>query len=160
MLRAVLVLVMFLALAGTARADTINVGSLTLRSCGSSYCGELSRPLDPAEPTGRRIDIAFRWYRASKTPTGPPIVAVEGGPGYPSTGTRVEYRGIFGPLVRQRGMLLVDNRGTGGSALIDCKSVQSFAGRTSGSSFARRVGQCATEIEQQHGAGTSGLFAT
>ena len=102
MMRGLLVVVVFLAFAGTARADTLKVGSLTLRSCGSAYCGKLSRPLDPAKPTGRRIDIAFRWYRAPKTPTGPPIVAVEGGPGYPSTGTRVEYRGIFGPLVRAR----------------------------------------------------------
>ena len=86
MRRALLVVVVFLAFAGTARADTLKVGSLTLRSCGSAYCGTLSRPLDPAKPTGRRIDIAFRWYRAPKTPTGPPIVAVEGGPGYPVDG--------------------------------------------------------------------------
>ena len=114
----------------------------------------------PGAPTGRRIDIAFRWYRAPQTPTGPPIVAVEGGPGYPSTGTRVEYRGIFGPLVRQRGMLLVDNRGTGGSALIDCKSVQGFAGRTSGSAFARRAGRCGEFIERTFGRGASALFST
>ena len=122
-------------------------------------CGSISRPLNPAQPNGRKIDIAFRLYRA-KDESEPPIVAVEGGPGYPSTGTRIEYLSIFGPLLKTRSLLLVDNRGTGGSALIDCKSVQSFAGRTSGSSFARRVGQCATEIEQQHGAGTSSLFAT
>ena len=160
MTRGLLVVVVFLAFAGTARADTLKVGSLTLRSCGSAYCGKLSRPLDPAKPTGRRIDIAFRWYRAPKRPTGPPIVAVEGGPGYPSTGTRVEYRGIFGPLVRTRGMLLVDNRGTGGSALIDCKSVQCHTGRTSGSAFARRAGRCGRFIEREFGRGASALFST
>ena len=89
-----------------------------------------------------------------------PIVAVEGGPGYPSTGTRVEYRGIFGPLVRQRGMLLVDNRGTGGSALIECKGVQSFAGRKSGSAFARLAGRCGEFIKRRFGRGASALFAT
>ena len=72
----------------------------------------------------------------------------------------MEYRGIFGPLVRQRGMLLVDNRGTGGSALIDCKSVQSFTGRTSGSAFARRAGRCGKFIERQFGRGASALFST
>ncbi len=130
-----------------------------LRRCGGAMCGSIERPLNPAEPNGRTIDIAFRYYRA-RDETDPPIVAVEGGPGYPSTGTRIEYLSIFGPLLKTRSLLLVDNRGTGGSALIDCKSVQSFAGRTSGSAFAKRVGQCATEIEQQHGAGTSSLFAT
>ena len=88
-------------------------------------------------------------------------MAVEGGPGYPSTGSNVEYRGLYGrSLLRQRGLLLVDNRGTGESALIDCKSVQGFAGRTSGSAFARRVGRCAGEIDTRFGRGASGLFAT
>ena len=120
-------------------------------------CGTIKRPLDPA-PDGRKIDIAFRWY--ARAAAGPPIVAVEGGPGYPSTGSRVEYRGIFGPLLRTRELLLVDNRGTGGSALIDCKSVQGFAGRTSGRAFARRVGRCAAEIDARYGRGASALFAT
>jgi pimeloyl-ACP methyl ester carboxylesterase len=153
--------VLFGVLTVRAEADTLRVGSLDLRSCGASaYCGKLSRPLDPAKPTGRRIDIAFRWYRAPKTPSGPPLVAVEGGPGYPSTGSRVEFRGIFGALVRRRGLLLVDNRGTGGSALIDCKGVQSFTGRTSGSAFARRAGRCGRFIERRFGRGASALFST
>jgi pimeloyl-ACP methyl ester carboxylesterase len=130
-----------------------------LRRCGGAMCGSIERPLNPAQPNGAKIDIAFRLYRA-RDETEPPIVAVEGGPGYPSTGTRSEYRAIFGPLLRNRSLLLVDNRGTGGSAVIDCRSVQSFAGRTSGSSFARRAGECAREIEQQYGTGASGLFAT
>jgi hypothetical protein len=48
MTRALLVVVVFLALADTARADTLKVGTLTLRSCGAgAYCGELSRPRFP-----------------------------------------------------------------------------------------------------------------
>ena len=67
MTRVLLVVVVFLALADTARADTLKVGTLTLRSCGAgAYCGKLSRPLDPARPAGRRIDIAFRWYRGAE----------------------------------------------------------------------------------------------
>ncbi len=130
-----------------------------LTRCGGAMCGSIERPLNPAEPNGRKIDIAFRLYRA-RDESEPPIVAVEGGPGYPSTGTRTEYISIFGPLLRTRSLLLVDNRGTGGSALIDCPSVQSFAGRTSGSSFARRAGQCAREIDEAYGTGASSLFAT
>ena len=80
--------------------------------------------------------------------------------GLPVDRQRGEYRGIFGPLLRQRDLLLVDNRGTGASALIDCKSVQSFAGRTSGSAFARRAARCAREIDARYGRGASGLFAT
>lgn len=145
------------ALLVLAFAATPAEAAVELRRCGGAVCGELRRPLDPERPRGRKIDVAFRLYRAAR-PDGPPIVAVEGGPGYPSTGTRAEYRAIFGPLLRTRDLLLVDNRGTGGSALIDCRSVQSYAGRTSGQAFARRAARCAGEIERRYG--DPSLFAT
>ena len=80
------------------------------------------------------------------------------GPGTRRPGTRAEYRAIFGPLLKTRDLLLVDNRGTGGSALIDCRSVQSYAGRTSGPAFARRAARCAAEIQRRYG--DPSLFAT
>ncbi|WP_028062055.1 alpha/beta hydrolase [Solirubrobacter soli] len=138
-----------LVLAGRADAATPE-----LRRCGGALCGSIERPLG----NGRTIDVAFRWYRGDGSR--PPIVAVEGGPGYPSTGSRWEYRGIFGPLVRSRGLLLVDNRGTGDSALIDCRSVQGFPGRTSGRPFARRVGRCAAQFDARYGRGAHSYFAT
>ncbi|HEY6887027.1 MAG TPA: alpha/beta hydrolase [Solirubrobacter sp.] len=148
--------------AAPARADELRVGSLTLRSCGAKgWCGAISRPLNPAKPTGRRIEIGFKWFDAAGDRSGPPLVAVEGGPGYPSIGSRLEYRGIYGePLLRTRDLLLVDNRGTGRSARIECSSVQGFAGRTSGPAFARRVGRCANEIDARYGHGAHSFFAT
>src|SRR3954453_18014587 len=136
-----------------ARADA---AAPKLRTCEGAWCGSIQRPLG----NGRTIHVAFRWYEPAHPGDGPPLVAVEGGPGYPSTGSRWEYRGIFGPLVRSRGLLLVDNRGTGDSALIDCRSVQGFAGRTSGPAFARRVGRCAAEIDARYGRGAHSSFAT
>ena len=129
--------------------------AVDVHRCGGAVCGTIKRPLG----NGRTIPIAFRWYRAPK-PTLPPIVAVEGGPGYPSTGSRYEYRGIFGPLLKHRDLLLVDNRGTGDSGLIDCPGVQGFAGRTSGPAFARRARNCARTIDRRFGRGASGRFAT
>src|SRR4051794_31264310 len=84
--------------------------AVTLHPCGGAVCGTVKRPLG----NGRTLPVAFRWYRAAHA-GGPPIVAVEGGPGYPSTGSRVEYLGTFGPLLKTRDLLLVDNRGTGAS---------------------------------------------
>src|SRR4051795_3668422 len=98
--RLVLAVVLSCALlCAPAEAASLRVGTLELRSCGGAWCGTLSRPLDPARPTGRRIDIFFRWFAGRSA--GAPLVAVEGGPGYPSTGSKVEYRGIYGrSLVR------------------------------------------------------------
>jgi pimeloyl-ACP methyl ester carboxylesterase len=149
--------------APAAAAPRLRVGSLALSRCGAhALCGSLPRPLDPARPGGPRIRIGFRWFPATGRDAGkPPLVAVEGGPGYPSIGSLVEYRGIYGPLLRTRNLLLVDNRGTGSSALIDCTRVQSFAGETWTESFAGIVGGCGGELNRRYGpVHASDLFAT
>ena len=38
--------------------------AVQLRRCGGAQCGTITRALDPQRPQGRRIDIAFRLYRA------------------------------------------------------------------------------------------------
>jgi pimeloyl-ACP methyl ester carboxylesterase len=136
------------------RTGKLRVGELVLHRCGDGtrwWCGTLRRALDPARLAGPRIGVDFRWLPVRRPGGGhPPLVAVEGGPGYPSTGSRVEFTGIYGPLLRERDLLLVDNRGTGGSALIDCPRVQRFAGNTSRPVFPRLVAGCARWIERRH----------
>ncbi|HEX5900869.1 MAG TPA: hypothetical protein VFY32_15805, partial [Solirubrobacteraceae bacterium] len=113
--------------ASAAGSERLRVGALVLHHCGagkSGWCGSLPRPLDPARPTGPKIAVGLRWLPATGHARRPTLVAVEGGPGYPSIGSLFEYQGMFGPLRRDRDMLLVDNRGTGSSALIDCPRLQ------------------------------------
>jgi pimeloyl-ACP methyl ester carboxylesterase len=151
------------ATAGTEAAPSLRVGSLALHRCGARvWCGSLSRPLDPTRPGAARIRIGFRWFPATVHDAGlPALVAVEGGPGFPSTGSSTEYHGIYGPLLRTRNLLLVDNRGTGSSALVECPRVQSFKGVTSGAAFPRLVGACGTALDRRYRPlHASGLFAT
>jgi pimeloyl-ACP methyl ester carboxylesterase len=147
-----------------AATGRLKVGSLTVKRCGGGlhgYCGSLSRALDPAKPHGPRIDIGFQWLPANHPGHHPALVAVEGGPGYPSRGSLFEYHGMYGPLLRDHDLLLVDNRGTGTSALIDCPSVQRFLGRTSGERFGGRVATCAKRIERRYpGVHAADLFGT
>ncbi len=49
---------------------------------------------------------------------------MEGGPGYGSIGSAASYRMLFGPLLRTRDLILMDQRGTGGSEAIDCPALQ------------------------------------
>jgi pimeloyl-ACP methyl ester carboxylesterase len=144
--------------------DERRVGSIVLERCEQGtrwWCGSLRRPLDPARSGGRRISVSFRWLPASRPGARrPALVAVEGGPGYPSTGSRAEFTGIYGPLLRERDLLLVDNRGTGDSALIDCPALQRFAGDTSRPSFPPLVAGCARQLERRYGRGAADLFST
>jgi pimeloyl-ACP methyl ester carboxylesterase len=91
------------------------------------YCGMLRVPIDPSGQVPGTIGIAIAWLPHSETslPSSGTIVAVEGGPGYPSIGSRGLYRALYTPLLKRRDLLLVDNRGTGRSDAIDCEPLQS-----------------------------------
>lgn len=110
------------------RDATMTIGSVSLSACpeGSSYCGFLTRPLDPTGQVPGTIDIHYEIFphRDTTQPPLEPVVAVEGGPGYPSTLTRASYLYLFSPLLDRRDLLLVDQRGTGRSAAIHCPEVQ------------------------------------
>jgi pimeloyl-ACP methyl ester carboxylesterase len=116
-------------LASSAVAQTITVGSLTLTHCiaqYNGYCGTLIRPLDATGHVPGTLSVGFEFYPHTDT-TQPPlgtILAEEGGPGYSSTGSRDGYIRLFAPLRTRRDILLVDKRGTGRSAAIDCKRLQ------------------------------------
>ena len=111
----------------TSAGAVLRVGSALLRHClDDYYCGTLRVALDPADHVPGKIDIAFAWLPRSNrnAQSAGTIVAVEGGPGYPSIGSRSLYRGLYAPLLRTRDLLLVDNRGTGESAAIVCRPLQ------------------------------------
>ncbi len=119
---------LLLALA-LSQDDSLQVGTLTLTACEEveAYCGWLERPLDPTGIlSSETIEIAFEFYpqtESSKENLGT-IVASEGGPGYATTGTRDSFLELFEPLLAQRNVLLMDNRGTGGSAALECNDLQ------------------------------------
>jgi pimeloyl-ACP methyl ester carboxylesterase len=129
---------------------TLRVGSVTLHACRNvvpAWCGSRREPVDPAHPGAGSLAVSFVWYPAS----GPAaargtIVAEEGGPGFPATGSAPEYRALFRPLLATRNLLLVDSRGTGGSALIDCRDLQGFPGKTITPRFDAMVAACGRRL--------------
>jgi pimeloyl-ACP methyl ester carboxylesterase len=116
------------AVAPQSAGQSLRAGSVQLRRCLGSdyYCGTVRVALDPSGQVPGKIDIAFAWLphanRAAR-PAGT-IVTVEGGPGYPSIGSRALYRGLYRPLLQTRDLLIVDNRGTGSSNAVDCDALQ------------------------------------
>jgi pimeloyl-ACP methyl ester carboxylesterase len=100
------------------------------RACDftDARCGHLTRPIDPAGTVPGTIRIGFLLYPHSDAgkPAAGTIVATEGGPGYPTSGTAEAYRELFEPLLADHDLLLVDNRGTGLSRPIDCHALQTM----------------------------------
>jgi pimeloyl-ACP methyl ester carboxylesterase len=110
-----------------AARPALLVGSMELRPCPGvpAYCGSLDRPLDPIGAIPGRISIHFEYYPHSEPGKSQgTLVATEGGPGYPATLSRGDYLALFKPLRLRHDVLLMDNRGTGQSAAIDCRDLQ------------------------------------
>jgi len=139
-----------------ASAATLRVGSRTLTRCGVSplaYCGTLAAPLDHAAPGGPQITISFHWYPATGKRAGVAagtVVPVEGGPGYPSSGSVAGgYSVMYGPLLERWNMLAVDNRGTGHSTPLSCAALQTFSGPTASEGFQQAAAGCAERLDHR-----------
>lgn len=143
----------FLALthqAGAAPAGRDDIrrprGVPELRRCGQvedARCGSLRVFLDRNDHRVGKIPIAFELYprrERSKASLGT-IVAVEGGPGYSTTGSRDYFLDLFRPLMDRRDLLLVDNRGAGKSGAIKCEPLQSNKGN-----YVAAVGRCGRQL--------------
>lgn len=134
-MRCTALLLAWMLLAATAGAQPRQQGSLQLQPCGPAWCGQIERPLDPAGDQPGSIGIAFEFHPQTDAsrPNAGTIVAAEGGPGYPSTGSRGSYLALMAPLRADRHLLLMDQRGSGRSAALRCPALQADAFFSAGS---------------------------
>ena len=136
----------------------VEVGSLRLSRCLAGengiafdgYCDVIRVPLDWNDPAGATIAVRFEWIPANNPYAPETIVAQDGGPGYPSTGTGASYVQLFGPLLRDRNLLLMDERGTGASTPVDCAPLQSAltTPTISHQIFQRGVAACGAQLDR------------
>jgi pimeloyl-ACP methyl ester carboxylesterase len=84
-------------------------------------CGTYSVPENPDKPGARRLSISVVVIPAANAPAlADPIVVLQGGPGEDAIGSAAFYAARFAPLLDNRDLLLVDQRGTGKSGALPC----------------------------------------
>src|SRR4029077_11066768 len=90
-----------------------------------AMCGTLPVPLDRHHPEAKQIIIYFELYlHTNPGPAESAILANDGGPGDTTTGLRAGALLVFGQDLDVHDLLLIDDRGRGLSATIDCKKLQ------------------------------------
>ena len=136
-------------------------GAAATRPCQDDRtvrCGSISVPLLRAAPQGggRTLRVHFRVYPRTQRsrPALEPIVAAEGGPGYPTIDSAGDYLFMLGPLHRRRDLIVMDNRGTGRSGAINCPRLQAGKG-----TYSREVGRCARRLGRAANAYGTGAAA-
>jgi pimeloyl-ACP methyl ester carboxylesterase len=121
--------------AGPPSADVPDVdgeryGAVRFQPCGLSApmgqpvearCATVPVPEDHGAPGGRRIDLAVAWVPATGTAEADPVFMIAGGPGQSALESYPQVHAAFRDVLRNRHVLLVDARGTGGSNRLACR---------------------------------------
>lgn len=120
-------------LAGAGRALASPALALALLPCElhqsqgltliQARCGRLEVPENPAAPHGRQISLRIAVVPAISTRKRPdPLFVLAGGPGMAATDFYASVAPVFGRIRRERDIVLIDQRGTGGSNALNCES--------------------------------------
>jgi pimeloyl-ACP methyl ester carboxylesterase len=101
---------------------------LELRPCKlrgvehEALCGSLRRALDVQQPQGTQIELHFAVLPALARRKQPdPVFFIAGGPGQSAIALAGPVARMLGRLAQRRDIVLVDQRGTGRSAPLDCE---------------------------------------
>jgi len=116
--------VLFVAAALGVAAD---VGAATPEPCRVAgirhevLCGQVQRPLDPARPEGVKISVHYVVVPAlARRKLPDPLFLLAGGPGQSAITLAGSVQPLFARLNNRRDLVLVDQRGTGRSAPLEC----------------------------------------
>ena len=86
-------------------------------------CGTFERLENPADPNSPLIELFVAVVPAlNLEPEPDPFVPIAGGPGQASSEFYAAYSGAFEMVRRNRDIVLLDQRGTGKSAAMDCET--------------------------------------
>ncbi|MGH8130218.1 MAG: alpha/beta hydrolase [Steroidobacteraceae bacterium] len=87
----------------------------------AARCGNFAVPENPDDPQGPTIELAVAVVPAVATQAQPdPLFLLAGGPGQGAIEGYAPLLGAFAGIRRKRDLVLVDQRGTGGSNRLDC----------------------------------------
>jgi pimeloyl-ACP methyl ester carboxylesterase len=123
-----------LALIAGGVAEARRLGDIEFEACTlapkhvpttvDAQCVTLQVPENHAAPGGRRIALALAWVPASGDPVADPVFMIAGGPGQSARDSYPQIAHAFRELRRNRHVLLLDQRGTGGSTPLVCRDAE------------------------------------
>ncbi|GAB6195308.1 alpha/beta hydrolase [Lysobacter xanthus] len=111
-------------------------------------CGTLAVPEDPAKPNGRKIDLRIAWLEPGDRgePAADPVFFLAGGPGQAASEYAAPVAAALREVLKSRSVFLIDQRGTGKSAPLDCPTAlrDEYKDRNDIASIGEYAGKCAT----------------
>jgi pimeloyl-ACP methyl ester carboxylesterase len=139
---------------GTLAFAPCELGQRNSAATTAAFCAPFQVPENWDKPDGRKIDLKLALVRsAAALAERDLIVLLAGGPGQAATEVYPSVAAGFAPLLEHRNVLLLDQRGTGGSHPLRCKDdPDDFTAATGGDiDFAKvrkQIQTCLDEISR------------
>lgn len=129
-----------------AKPATWKLGTVTLTACElaqpssglstAAWCADFPVPENRDDPHSRTIKLKLAVLRSRAQVASPDMLAfLAGGPGQAATDSAGTVASVLKPLLAHRHVLLLDQRGTGGSNALDCKATAEAAPAADDSTF-------------------------
>ena len=93
-----------------------------------AWCAQLAVPEDPLRPKGRAISLHIVVVPATRRPAAGALFYLEGGPGGAEADAAIRVNRLFAEVGRDRDLVIVDQRGSGGSSRLACPDEKVPAG--------------------------------
>jgi pimeloyl-ACP methyl ester carboxylesterase len=107
--------------AAAIRFSACQISDLQGIAVYNAECGEFAVPENPAVSGGRKINLRVSRVPAiNREKAGDPLFLLAGGPGMSASALYGNAAPAFGRIHRDRDIVLVDQRGTGGSNPLNC----------------------------------------
>jgi len=127
----------------TMAKATYPLGRLTFRSCSlrqsrsgmatKAWCAPFAVPENWFQPQGPKIHLRLALIRSrALRPNPDPVVYLAGGPGQSAINTYSDLAPALHGLLAHRNIILLDQRGTGGSAALSCPAAEAAAKKAAG----------------------------
>ncbi|TPG45948.1 alpha/beta hydrolase [Rhodanobacter glycinis] len=146
-----------------AKPQTWTRGALTLTSCNlaqpnsglstAAWCADFPVPENRADPHSRTITLKLAVLRSGAQVASKDMLAfLVGGPGQAATDSASQIAAMLKPLLAHRDVLLLDQRGTGGSNALTCNDADDAVTLEGDSAFdAGKMRNAAAECVKQLG---------
>jgi pimeloyl-ACP methyl ester carboxylesterase len=147
-----------------ATPEKLAMGKLTLTACQlkqphsavttPAFCAKFPVPENRADPGSRTIELKLAVIKSdSAVPARDLVVYLAGGPGQSAIETYPEMAPAFAPLLKHHDLLLLDQRGTGGSHPLTCPDVEKELDKFTDAApdparMTEMIGKCAAEVEK------------
>jgi pimeloyl-ACP methyl ester carboxylesterase len=94
----------------------------------AAWCAPFMRPENPADPSGRKIHLRLALIRGTAAQAAPDLVVfLAGGPGQSAIDSWPLIAPALSPVLEHRDVVLLDQRGTGGSHPLTCPKAEHAA---------------------------------